>query len=220
MSRTTTTRIVKTLLFLLGSLAAAAVLAAPPSRQAIDDIVRRAMDEFDVPGMAVSVVYGGNVYYAAGHGIAEIGGNEAVDERTLFQIGSVTKAFTAAALAILADDGRLSFDDRVIDHLPAFRMFDPWVTREFTIRDLLTHRSGLPLGAGDLLMFPNGKTTRDEIVHALRYLEPSSSFRSQFAYDNLLYIVAGEVVAAAHVAARRTGRLRVRNRHTENSQLG
>ena len=129
------------------------------------------------------------------HQVVETGKTDAVDDRTLFQIASVSKAFTAAALALLADEGKLGWDDRVIDHLPEFRMFDPWVTREFTIRDLLTHRSGLPLGAGDLLVFPEGNATREEIIHALRYLEPSSSFRAKFDYDNLLYIVAGEVVA-------------------------
>jgi len=179
------------------ALLCAGPLLAAPSKQAIDAVVQRAMSEFQVPGMSVSVVYEGSVYYAEGHGIAEIGGEQAVDAGTLFQIGSVSKAFTAAALAILVDDGKLGWDDPVIDHLPEFRMYDPWVTREFTVRDLLTHRSGLPLGAGDLLMFPEGQTTREEIIRALRHLKPSSSFRSKFDYDNLLYIVAGEVVAAA-----------------------
>ena len=173
----------------------ASLVLAAPSQQEIDQSVRRAMEEFQVPGMAVSVVHDGALYYSAGHGVLEAGTEGAVDDRTLFQIASVSKAFTAAALALLADEGKLAWDDRVIDHLPEFRMFDPWVTREFTIRDLLTHRSGLPLGAGDLLVFPEGNATREEIIHALRYLEPSSSFRSKFDYDNLLYIVAGEVVA-------------------------
>ena len=168
---------------------------AAPSEASIDASAQRAMQEFQVPGMAVSVVHDGAVVYAAGHGVVENGSSATVDDQTLFQIGSVSKAFTAASLALLADAGKLQWDDPVIDHLPEFRMHDPWVTREFTIRDLLTHRSGLPLGAGDLLMFPEGKTTRDEIVHAMRYLKPATSFRSAFAYDNLLYIVAGEVVA-------------------------
>lgn len=169
-------------------------LLAAPSRQAIEKSVQRALDEFQVPGMAVSVVYDGALYYSGGRGVTEIGTKTQVDDRTLFQIASVSKAFTAAALGILVDDEKLAWDDPVIDYLPEFRMYDPWVTREFSIRDLLTHRSGLPIGAGDLLLFPQGKTTRQEIVHALRYLKPSSSFRSRFAYDNLLYIVAGEVV--------------------------
>jgi CubicO group peptidase (beta-lactamase class C family) len=125
----------------------------------------------------------------------ETGSGKAVDDQTLFQIASLSKAFTAASLAILVDDGKLDWDDPVIDYLPEFRMRDPWVTREFTVRDLLTHRSGLPTGAGDLLLFPQGNTTRDEIIHALRFLKPNTSFRYKFAYDNLLYIVAGEVVA-------------------------
>jgi CubicO group peptidase (beta-lactamase class C family) len=155
------------------------------------------MSQFDSPGMAVSVVRGDDVYYARGHGVIEAGAAARVDADTLFQIGSVSKAFTTAALAILADEGRLAWDDRVIDHLPEFRMYDPWVTREFTIRDLLTHRSGLPLGAGDLLLFPDGNATVAEVIAALRHFPPATSFRSEFAYDNLLYIVAGEVVARA-----------------------
>ncbi len=183
---------------LIGGIAALAMggpAVAAPSPEAIRADIERAMAAFDIPGMAVSVVYDGDVHYAAGHGVTRIGSTRQVDEHTLFQIGSVSKAFTAAALAVLADDGKLDWDDRVIDHLPEFRLHDAWVTREFTIRDLLTHRSGLPLGAGDLLMFPDGNATPDEVIRALRHFEPASSFRSEFAYDNLLYIVAGEVVA-------------------------
>lgn len=153
------------------------------------------MESFEVPGMAVAVVREGDTLLAAGYGVTEIGSRERVDEHTLFRIGSVSKAFTAAALAILVDEGKLGWDEPVIDHLPEFRMHDPWVTREFTIRDLLTHRSGLPLGAGDLLMFPDGNASAADVVNALRHFEPATSFRSEFAYDNLLYIVAGEVVA-------------------------
>lgn len=173
---------------------ATSVMAAP-SKDTIDATIERAMQEFQVPGMVVSVVYDGKVFYSAGHGLLEVGRKKAVTDQTLFQIASVSKAFTAATLALLADEGKLGWDDPVIDYLPEFRMQDPWVTREFTVRDLLTHRSGLPLGAGDLLLFPEGKTTRDEIIRTMRFLTPNSSFRSKFAYDNLLYIVAGEVVA-------------------------
>lgn len=95
------------------------------------------------------------------------------------------------------DEGKITWDDKVIDHLPDFRMMDPWVTREFTIRDLLTHRSGLGAGAGDLMLWPEPSGfSRDEILHNLRHLKPVSSFRSDYAYDNLLYIVAGEIVPA------------------------
>jgi len=177
------------------SLCTSALLAAP-SVEDIDRIVQRSLDAFKVPGMSVSVVYDGDIYYAKGYGIAEIDKPVKVDDKTLFQIASVSKAFTAATLAILVDDEKLNWDDPVIDYLPNFRMYDSWVTREFTIRDLLTHRSGLPLGAGDLLMFPEAKSSREEIIRAMRYLKPSTSFRSEYAYDNLMYIIAGEVVAS------------------------
>jgi CubicO group peptidase (beta-lactamase class C family) len=167
---------------------------AGPAPETVDATVRRALETFQVPGMAVTVVQGDSTY-AAGYGILASGRDASVDADTLFQIGSVSKAFTAAALALLVDEGKLGWDDPVIDHLPEFRMYDAWVTREFTVRDLLTHRSGLPLGAGDLLIFPEGTATRAEIIRAFRFLKPTSSFRAKYDYDNLLYIVAGEVVA-------------------------
>jgi len=163
--------------------------------QRIDAAVERSMTLFQVPGMTVSVVHKGEVVYSKGHGVREIGINDAVDSDTLFQIASVSKAFTAASLALLVDEGKLGWEDRVIDYLPDFRMYDPWVTREFTIRDLLTHRSGLPLGAGDLLFWPAADTSIDEVIRAMRYLKPATSFRSRFDYDNLMYIIAGEVIA-------------------------
>ena len=185
----------RSILTIAASVIVAGSVSAAPSEKSIKQSMQRTLETFQVPGMSVSVVRDGAVYFSGGAGILEIGKDARVDDQTLFQIGSVSKAFTAATLALLADEGKLSFDDRVIDHLPEFRMYDAWVTREFTIRDLLTHRSGLPIGAGDLLMFPEGKTTRDEVIHAMRYLKPSSSFRYHFDYDNMLYIIAGEVVA-------------------------
>lgn len=183
------------LLAVFANVAVIATTLAAPTKESIEKTILRAMDEFDVPGMAVSVVHDGEVFYSAGHGILETGKPGKVDDRTLFQIASVSKAFTAAALAVLVDEGKVGWDDPVIDYLPEFRMYDAWVTREFTIRDLLTHRSGLPIGAGDLLLFPETNTTREEVILAMRHLKPSSSFRSKYAYDNLLYVVAGEVVA-------------------------
>jgi CubicO group peptidase (beta-lactamase class C family) len=176
------------------ALLAASASAAAPQQSAIDATVEAAMARFHVPGMAVTVVHGDALVTAAGYGVESIESSRRTDEGTLFQIGSVSKAFTAAALALLADEGKLGWDDAVIDHLPEFRMYDPWVTREFTIRDLLTHRSGLPIGAGDLLMFPDGNATVADVVHAMRHLTPATSFRSEYAYDNLLYIIAGEIV--------------------------
>jgi CubicO group peptidase (beta-lactamase class C family) len=119
-----------------------------------------------------------------------------VDENTLFGIASNSKAFTSAALGMLIDEGKLKWDDKVRDHIPGFKLYDPYVTEEFTIRDLLTHRSGLGLGAGDLMMFPDGSDfTKEDIIHNLRYLKAVSGFRTKYDYDNNLYVVAGEVIA-------------------------
>ncbi|PHR61463.1 MAG: hypothetical protein COA43_03715 [Robiginitomaculum sp.] len=161
-------------------------------------IANGAVQAFDTPGLALGIVQGGQVRFVDGFGQRDIEHNKSVDADTLFRIASTTKAFTSAALAILVDEGILHWDDKVIDFLPGFRMSDAWVTREFTIRDLLTHRSGLGRGAGDLMLWPEPSGfTRDEIIFNLRYLKPVTSFRSRYAYDNLLYIVAGEVVAKA-----------------------
>ncbi|WP_417450932.1 serine hydrolase [Kordiimonas sp.] len=164
----------------------------------INSIVTKALETFNTPGMAVGIVKDGKVIHLQGYGIRDMHSREAVTPDTLFRIASTSKAFTAAALAILVDEGTLSWDDKVIDYLPDFRMMDAWVTREFTIRDLLTHRSGLGAGAGDLMLWPEPSGfSREEIIKNLRHFKPVSSFRSEYAYDNLLYIVAGEVVAAA-----------------------
>ena len=159
---------------------AASPPALPISPATIDATVARAMKAFQVPGMAVGIVKDGKLVYAKGYGVRELGKAAQVDADTLFQIGSNTKAFTTAALAILVDAGKIHWDDKVIDYLPQFRMQDPYVTREFTIRDLLTHRSGLGMGAGDLMFFPATDFSRDEIIHGLRYLKPVSGFRSKF----------------------------------------
>jgi CubicO group peptidase (beta-lactamase class C family) len=179
---------------LAGSLAFAS--SDPLQRVDIDTLVERTMALYQVPGIAVGVVKDGKLVFAKGYGIKELGSQGKVDVDTLFAIASNTKAFTAAALAILVDEGKLRWDDKVIDYLPEFRLYDPYVTREFTVRDLLTHRSGLGLGAGDLLFFPNSDFGTKDIVRALKYLKPASGFRTTFAYDNNLYVVAGELIPA------------------------
>src|SRR5262249_1130405 len=174
----------------------AQVLAQTELPPDLDAYVARALKEFEVPGLAIAVVKDGKVALAKGYGVRRLGETAPLDEKTLFGIASNTKAFTAAALAILVDEGKISWDDPVTKHLPGFQMYDPYVTREMTVRDLLTHRSGLGLGAGDLLFFPPTTFTREEIVARLRYIKPATSFRSKYAYDNVLYLVAGQVVAA------------------------
>lgn len=148
------------------------------------------------PGVAIAIVQNGKVVLAKGYGVRKQGAPEKVDADTIFLIGSTSKAFTAAALATLVDAGKLKWDDRVIDHMPDFQMYDPWVTREITVRDLLVHRSGLGLGAGDLLYIPRGSRSRKDVIRQLRYLKPATSFRSGYAYDNILYIVAGQLIEA------------------------
>jgi CubicO group peptidase (beta-lactamase class C family) len=170
------------------------VLAAAAPPKGFDARVRSVMQDSGVPGAWVSIVEDGNVTLASGYGIRSLGSPEPVDADTLFQIGSTTKAFTAAALAILTEDGKLRWDDRVIDHLPGFRMYDPWVTREITIRDLLVHRSGLGPGQGDLMFVPSTDISRADLVRRIQFLKPKTSFRSAYAYDNVLYAVAGQVV--------------------------
>jgi CubicO group peptidase (beta-lactamase class C family) len=180
---------------MLGSSAASPVPPARVSRR-FDADVARALRTFQVPGAAIAVVKDGKVLFMKGYGVRRWGEQARVDPHTLFQIASNTKAFTTACLALLADSGTVAWDDRVTKFLPWFELADPWVTREFTVRDLVTHRSGLGLGAGDLLWL-HSDYSRMEILRRLRAARPVTSFRSAYAYDNVLYAAAGEVVAAA-----------------------
>jgi CubicO group peptidase (beta-lactamase class C family) len=172
-------------------LAASLAGAAPPDLAPVVEATRKT---FDVPGIAVAIVKDGEVVFAEGYGLREIGKPEKVTADTRFAIASITKAFTSASLSILADDGKLRLDDRVIDHLPDFQMADPYVTREMRLRDLLTHRSGLALGAGDLLFWPTTTHSTAEIMRRLRHVPLATSFRADYAYDNVLYAVAQRVI--------------------------
>ncbi len=171
------------------------VTAQPITSKQIDELVEKTLTAFDVPGIAVAVVKDGKVIHSKGYGVRSLRTKEKVDENTLFGIASNSKAFTAASLGILMDEGKLKWDDKVIDYIPEFRMYNAYVTEEFTIRDLLTHRSGLGLGAGDLMFWPDSSNfTIKDIIYNLRYLKPVSGFRTKYDYDNLLYMVAGEVI--------------------------
>jgi CubicO group peptidase (beta-lactamase class C family) len=181
--------------FLVSTLAGLAwTQSAPPAD--LDAYVAASMKTFDVPGMAVAIVKDGKILVAKGYGVRKLGDPRPVDEFTLFGIGSNTKAFTTAALATLVDEGKLSWDDPVYQRLPGFVMYDPYVSHEMSIRDLLTHRSGMGLGEGDLLFWPHTTYTRDEVIYKLRFMKPHSSFRSHYAYDNLLYMTAGQIIPA------------------------
>ncbi len=168
--------------------------SAAQSAAAIDSIVGRALKTFGTQGAAVAVVKDGKVIVAKGYGIKKLGSPDPVGPDTRFGIASNTKAFTATALGILVEEGKLQWDAPVIRYLPEFAMYDPFVTRELTVRDLLVHRSGLGLGAGDLLWWPASTYDRKEIMRRLRFIKPATSFRSAYAYDNVLYLVAGEVI--------------------------
>ncbi len=160
----------------------------------LDAALAKIMKSFEVPGIGVAVVKDGRVLVAKGYGVRKLGETAPVDAQTLFAIASNTKVFTATALGLLVEEGKLEWDGPVVRYLPWFQMADPYVTRELTVRDLLVHRSGLGLGAGDLLIWPPSTYDRTEIAKRLRFVPLATSFRSAYAYDNVLYIVAGEVI--------------------------
>lgn len=170
--------------------------AAEISPQKIEATVQRAIDEFKITGLAITVVSADEVIYQKAFGVRDARKpNVKNDEDTLFPFASISKAFTTTAIAMLVDEGKLDWDDPVRKFIPEFEMSDPYITREFSVRDLVTHRSGLPLGAGDLLVFPDANPEVSDILAAMKNIPPATSFRSEYAYDNLLYVVAGEVVS-------------------------
>ena len=170
---------------------------AGPTPEAIDAAVRATIERYQLPGIAVGVIEDGKVVFARGYGETVAGSGDAVTTKTLFKIASNSKAMTGAVLARLVQQDRLRWDDPVVKHLPQFAMHDPWVTRHMTVGDLLVHNSGLPEGGGDLMLWPEPNLfTRDDIVRGLRHIKPAYGFRSGYAYDNLLYVVAGQVAAA------------------------
>ncbi len=176
-------------------LLATTVHATPPAD--LDAYAQHVLEAFETPGMSVAIVQRGQPTVLRSYGVRRMGQPAQVDENTLFAIGSTTKAFTSAVLATLVDEGKLTWDTKVSDVLPGFKLQDAYASSEMTVRDLLVHRSGLGLGAGDLLFYPPpSDRTRAEIVHSLRYIKPASSFRSTFAYSNMMYLVAGEVIKA------------------------
>jgi len=187
---------IKKLLFIGLLLLTSRIDAQVLTSKQIDSIAEKVLSTFDVPGLAVAVIKDGKVIHAKGYGVRSLKSGKKTNENTLFAIASNTKAFTAAALGILIDEKKITWDTKVTDVIPEFKMYDPYVTAEFTISDLLSHRSGLGLGAGDLMFWPDSSiVSKKQIIHNLRFLKPVSGFRTKWDYDNLLYIVAGEVIA-------------------------
>src|SRR3954453_10414172 len=160
------------------ALLASAANAAPPA--GFEQRVETLRQQLGIPGVSIAIVENGKPTLARGWGVRKVGTDLPVGADTIFATGSTGKAFTVAALATLVDQGKLKWDDKVIDHMPDFRIWDPWVTREMTIRDLLVHRSGLGLGAGDLLFVPNSNLSRKETVKRLRSIKPAPSFPTAY----------------------------------------
>ncbi|ULU26294.1 serine hydrolase domain-containing protein [Dyella terrae] len=182
-------------LMLLGSMAhASAPDTSSPAEY--DRLVDAVVARYHLPGIAVGVIDDGKVVYTRAEG--KLASGKPMDADTLFGIASNSKAMTSTVLARLVENGKLRWDDPVTKYLPSFRMYDPWVTANMRVGDLLVHHSGLPEGAGDLMLWPTpNQFTADDVVAGLRYLKPAYSFRAGYAYDNTLYIVAGQVAAAA-----------------------
>ena len=182
------------LLFSLGILFSPRIVRAQIAVKELDAYIQDVQNEFEVPGLALAIVKDGKVVIAKGYGVRKMGEAAKVDDQTLFGIASNTKAFTATALGLLVEEGKLEWDAPVVKYLPWFQLSDPYVTREIMVRDLLVHRSGLGLGAGDLLWWPTSTYDRKEIAKRLKFIPLVRSFRSAYAYDNVLYLIAGEVI--------------------------
>lgn len=161
--------------------------------EGIEEYIKSGMSDWEIPGMSVSVVKDGEVVFAEGFGIRKLGESERVDVHTLFGIASTTKAMTAATLAILVDEGKLHWDDPVVKYLPDFKLYDPYVTANVTIRDLLTHRTGIGRMTGNRIQYMPFRE-RPELIYRMRYMEPEAPFRERYVYSNMAYMVAGEVV--------------------------
>ncbi|MCX6169848.1 MAG: serine hydrolase [Ignavibacteriales bacterium] len=159
----------------------------------IDSLITKAMTDWKMPGFSVAIVKNDSVIFAKGYGVKDIAKNEPVDENTLFVIASCSKAFTTASLATLVDEGKLKWDDPVTKYLPDFQMYDPWVTKEMVVRDLITHRSGLATFSGDFLWL-SSIYDRKEVIRRARFLKPTSSFRSRYGYQNIMFITAAEII--------------------------
>lgn len=163
--------------------------------KALEKYIAKAAADFEIPGLAVGIIKNGEIVLLEGYGYRNTSNKKKVDENTVFGIASCSKAFAAASVAILVDEGKLNWDDKVIDHYPSFQMYDPYITRELTVRDLLCHRSGLITFDGDLLWYGTDRS-REDVIHRIRFRENEHSLRAQFGYSNVMFLTASEVVAA------------------------
>jgi CubicO group peptidase (beta-lactamase class C family) len=183
------------LILLLLLLAVPPAEAQPEPLADLDAYVQAGMAEWGIPGLALAVVQGDEVVYARGYGLRRLGLPEPVDEHTLFGVASTTKAMTATALAMLVDEGRLTWDTRIADVLPDFRLSDPWATEQATVRDLLSHRVGVGRITGNRVQFMTHRP-RSEVIYRMRYHTFEQPFRAGYVYSNVMYMVAGELIPA------------------------
>lgn len=161
----------------------------------IEHVIEAGREQWGIPGMAVGVIYQDEFIHLEGYGALKLGEPQRVDADTLFGVASTSKAMTAATLAMLVDEGKITWDDRVVDHLPWFELSDPWVTREVRIRDLLSHQVGVGRMTGNRLQFMP-TADRETVIRQMRYHTPEAPFRSRYVYSNIMYSVAGEITAA------------------------
>ncbi len=159
----------------------------------LDKSFQTSLEAWNIPGMAISIVKEDSVVFAEGYGIRDVNTKEKVDANTVFAIASNTKAFTSTALGMLVDEGKITWNDKVVDHLPYFKLYDPYVTQSMTVRDLLSHRSGLKTFSGDLIWY-GSFYSREEVIKKARFLEPQYNFRAEFGYSNIMYLAAGEII--------------------------
>ncbi|MBW2961900.1 serine hydrolase [Mesonia aestuariivivens] len=185
----------KTNLLFLFSLLISISLSAQIKDRKLDKVIQNSLETFEVPGISVGIIKDGKIVYAEGHGVRSLKNNKPMTKETLVGIASNSKGFTCFSLAMLVDEGKLDWDDKVRKYIPEFKMPDAFVTEEFTIRDLVTHRSGLGLGAGDLMFFPEGSDfTIEDVIANMSKQDQKSAYRSSFKYNNNMFIIAGEVL--------------------------
>src|SRR5262249_42340086 len=159
----------------------------------LDEYVQKAMKEWEVPGLGLTVIKDDKVVLAKGYGVRKLGEPAPVDAHTMFAIGSISKSFTATALGLLVDEGKIKWNDPAAKHMPGFELYDPYANKEMTIRDLLSHRSGLD--RHELVWYGAG-ISRQEVLKRLRLVKPDWSFRGKFGYQNMMYLAAGEIFPA------------------------
>ena len=171
----------------------AIISQTPDQLKHLDSYYNKAFIEWHIPGMAIAIVNNNSIIFSQGYGYADLESKTKVNSNTLFAIASNTKAFTASALAQLVEHGKITWNDKVIDHLPYYRLYDHYTTQNMTIEDLLSHRNGLKTFSGDLLWFATTKKP-EEIIAAQQHLKPVSAFRTRYGYSNISYLAAGMII--------------------------